>query len=314
MDRVSTIVETGVALWPRTDVTNSVTDLVDTADALHRIGVPRLWLAQIPWFDALSLTPLLAQAVPGLAVGTSVVTLTARHPTVVAVQAGISQAASDLPFSLGLGLGGSPLERTSYGEIAPRPLARLEEFLSVIDSYRRTGAFDHAGEQFAARLGDPALTGATGFRLLVAAMAPRTLALTGRLADGTLTNLAGPRSIETFIAPRLQQAAEEAGRPRPQIVAAVAALITDQPDQRRATAHEQLGFYLSIPSYRAILDREGVGHPADLALIGDEATVRAGLTRLREAGATELILTQTTLGTRDEAERTWRLAAEITAE
>jgi alkanesulfonate monooxygenase SsuD/methylene tetrahydromethanopterin reductase-like flavin-dependent oxidoreductase (luciferase family) len=42
-----------------------------------------------------------------------------------------------------------------------------------------------------------------------------------------------------------------------------------------------------LPSYRAMLDREGVDGPADIALIGDEATVRAGIARLRDAGVTD---------------------------
>jgi hypothetical protein len=44
-----------------------------------------------------------------------------------------------------------------------------------------------------------------------------------------------------------------------------------------------------MPSYRAMLDREGLAGPADLALVGDEKTLDAGLARMRDAGTTDFI-------------------------
>jgi alkanesulfonate monooxygenase SsuD/methylene tetrahydromethanopterin reductase-like flavin-dependent oxidoreductase (luciferase family) len=46
--------------------------------------------------------------------------------------------------------------------------------------------------------------------------------------------------------------------------------------------------YGTLPSYRAMLDREGAAGPADVAIVGDVDTVRAGVARVAEAGATEL--------------------------
>ena len=59
-----------------------------------------------------------------------------------------------------------------------------------------------------------------------------------------------------------------------------------------------------IPSYRTVLDREGVAHAADLAAIGDEAAVKAALERYVEAGATEIIAAQTALHTDADRRRT----------
>ena len=42
-----------------------------------------------------------------------------------------------------------------------------------------------------------------------------------------------------------------------------------------------------LPSYRAMLDREGAGGPGDVALVGDEATLDAALDRLRDVGVTD---------------------------
>ena len=45
--------------------------------------------------------------------------------------------------------------------------------------------------------------------------------------------------------------------------------------------------YGFLPSYRAMLDREGAEGPADVAIVGDEATVAAGIRRIADAGATD---------------------------
>jgi len=44
-----------------------------------------------------------------------------------------------------------------------------------------------------------------------------------------------------------------------------------------------------LPSYRAMLDREGAAGPADVAIIGDEDAVRSRLDRLRAIGISDLI-------------------------
>ena len=45
--------------------------------------------------------------------------------------------------------------------------------------------------------------------------------------------------------------------------------------------------YGQIPSYRAMLDREGVAGPGDIALVGDERQLDAALDRLEAAGVTD---------------------------
>jgi 5,10-methylenetetrahydromethanopterin reductase len=47
--------------------------------------------------------------------------------------------------------------------------------------------------------------------------------------------------------------------------------------------------YGTLPSYRAMLDREGVLSPADIPLVGDAGTVEAELRRLAEIGVTDLL-------------------------
>ena len=61
-------------------------------------------------------------------------------------------------------------------------------------------------------------------------MGPKALRVTGELADGTLPYLAGPRTIAEFIEPTISNAAADAGRRKPRIIAVVPALVSDDVD------------------------------------------------------------------------------------
>jgi alkanesulfonate monooxygenase SsuD/methylene tetrahydromethanopterin reductase-like flavin-dependent oxidoreductase (luciferase family) len=112
-----------------------------------------------------------------------------------------------------------------------------------------------------------------GQEIYVAAMGPRALQVTGELADGTLPHLAGPRTIEEFIAPTITKVTAEAGRPRPRIIAMVPVAVTDDVDTARDEAAGKPALYDTVRSYRAVMDREGVAGAADLAVIGSALSV-----------------------------------------
>jgi len=102
--------------------------------------------------------------------------------------------------------------------------------------------------------------------------------------------------------PRLTAAATAAGRPAPQVVLSVPLAVTTDVDGARAWVAEKFGAADDLPSYRAMLDREGVRSATDLAVAGDEATVERGLRRLADAGVTEFIAAP--VGDAEQVDRT----------
>jgi alkanesulfonate monooxygenase SsuD/methylene tetrahydromethanopterin reductase-like flavin-dependent oxidoreductase (luciferase family) len=115
------------------------------------------------------------------------------------------------------------------------------------------------------------------------------LALTGREADGTITWMTGPKTIREHTVPRIAEAAAQAGRPAPRIVVGLPVAITKDPAAARRAAAQQFAIYGTLPSYRAMLDREGAEGPADVVIAGDEATVGAALAELDAAGTTDFL-------------------------
>jgi alkanesulfonate monooxygenase SsuD/methylene tetrahydromethanopterin reductase-like flavin-dependent oxidoreductase (luciferase family) len=72
------------------------------------------------------------------------------------------------------------------------------------------------------------------------------------------------------------------------VVALVPVHVTDDVATARARAAQALAIYGTLPSYRAMLDREGMRGPEDFALIGSEEAVAEGLEAYRAAGVTDL--------------------------
>jgi 5,10-methylenetetrahydromethanopterin reductase len=64
--------------------------------------------------------------------------------------------------------------------------------------------------------------------------------------------------------------------------------VTSDPSTARDRAAQAYRAYGRLPSYRAMLDREGLEGPADLALIGGEDEVRQRLVGYAQAGTTDL--------------------------
>jgi F420-dependent oxidoreductase-like protein len=185
----------------------------------------------------------------------------------------------------------------------------LREHLQILRSIFDTGAVDHHGAEFTAAPEWPvALAGGAPIPTYVAAMGPRALRVTGELADGTLPYLAGPRTIEEFVVPTINAAATAAGRPAPKVIASVPVVVSADADAARELAAEELKFYETIPSYAKVLAREGVSGAADIAAVGPAEAVRKQLQRYRDAGATDVVLSQLRSDSADP-ERLWEVAA-----
>jgi alkanesulfonate monooxygenase SsuD/methylene tetrahydromethanopterin reductase-like flavin-dependent oxidoreductase (luciferase family) len=123
--------------------------------------------------------------------------------------------------------------------------------------------------------------------VLIAALGDQMLKIAGRCAAGTILWATGPRTIERHIAPKLRAAASGAGRPEPRIVAGVHIVLTSKVEAASRRVEKMLAMYRLMPSYRAMLDKEGAEHPTDLALVGDEQALDAGLDRLRDLGVSD---------------------------
>ena len=64
-------------------------------------------------------------------------------------------------------------------------------------------------------------------------------------------------------------------------------VLTTKVDEAKQAIAKQLTVYGQLPSYRAMLDREGAGGPADIAIVGDENQLRGQIKRFEDMGVSD---------------------------
>lgn len=266
----------------------TIDDLVAQAAAAERDGFRTGWLANIFGVDAIMGATLCARGTTTLEVGTAVTPTFPRHPQAMAQQALTAAAASKGRFVLGIGLSHRIVIEDMLGMSWARSYSHMREYLAVLGPLLRQGAVQFQGDEYRVNVG-VSVPGASPCPILVAALAPKMLALAGREADGTITWMTGERTIRDHTAPRIREAAAAAGRPEPRIVVGLPVAVTKEVASARESAGRQFEIYGSLPSYRAMLDREGAAGPSDVVIAGDESAVGEALGRLAEAGATDFL-------------------------
>ena len=78
----------------------------------------------------------------------------------------------------------------------------------------------------------------------------------------------------------------------------------------RALIAALLAGYNDLPSYRGVMDREGVDGPAGVSVVGDEDEVRKAVRRFADAGVTDFAPVEAATNP-DEAARTRALLTEL---
>lgn len=276
--------KTGVFL----SATEPIDEIGAAFEAVAAAGFDSVWVPQIFNYDALTLIAAVGNRAPGIEIGTAVIPTYPRHPMMLAGQALTTQAAIGNRLALGIGLSHQVVIEFMFGYSFDRPARHMKEYLQALLPLLSGEAVSVQGETLKAA-GQLAIPGATRPPVLLAALAPTMLKLAGGVADGTVTWMTGPDTVANHIVPSITAAAEAAGRPAPRTVVALPTMVTADPDSARDRAAAAFVIYGGLPSYRAMLDKEGAAGPADVAIVGDEATVRTQIDRVREGGATDFI-------------------------
>jgi F420-dependent oxidoreductase-like protein len=251
-------------------------------------GFSSAWISNIFGLDALTALAVAGSQVPGIEVGTAVVPTYPRHPAVLAQQALTTALAVGGRLALGIGLSHQIVIEDMYGYSFERPARHMSEYLSVLlpllDGH--PAAFD--GETLRAHIG-LSTPRAGRVPVLLAALGPQMLRLAGERADGTVLWMTGPATVRDYIVPSITAAARGAGRENPRVVCILPVCVTDNTAAARAEAEKVFAIYGQLPSYRAMLDREGAAGPGDVAITGDEDAVAAQIAALADAGVTDFV-------------------------
>ena len=253
-------------------------------------GFDSIWFPQLPnlGYDVLSIIALAGVQTSRIELGTAVIPTFPIHPLALAKQALTTQVACGGRLTLGLGLSHRPAIEDMMGLSYHSPARHMREYVTVVRSLIDEGRAEFEGRAFNMKA-ELTVPESSPCPIIIAALAPRMLRLAGEMADGTVTWMAGVKTIDSHIAPRIQAAAQAAGRPQPRVVVGLPVAVTDDPSGARESAAHTYERYGQLTNYRRMLDIEEVEGPSEVAVVGNEAQVEEQLRGFASAGATDFI-------------------------
>ena len=249
-------------------------------------GFPFISMPNIFGVDAITAIALAGGQTRNLEMATGVVPTPPRHPAALAQQALTTQEACGGRFTLGIGLSHKIVIEDMFGLSYAQPAKQMREYLEVLMPLLEGKPAAFQGDLYRVNAGLQ-VPGGVPVPVLVAALGPRMLEVAGQLAHGTSTWMTGIATLGDHIVPTIGAAAAAAGRPQPRVLASIPVALTEDVDAAREACNKAFAIYPTLPSYKAMLDREGVAQPSEIALLGDESVIRKGIDQFRDAGVTD---------------------------
>ncbi len=275
-----------IGIFGGTVNSGTIDDVVSEAKQAERDGFASYWAPNIFGHDALTALAIVGREVPRIEIGTSVVPTYPRHPMAIAQQSHTVNAVSNGRLCLGIGLSHKVVVEGMLGLSYDKPVRHLREYLSILMPLARCEAAKFAGETLTTR-GSLSGVGSSPFSVVVAALGPQLLRVTGALADGTYTWCTGPNTLKTLTVPTINEAAKIAGRKAPRVIAALPVCVTNDVAKAKEFAAKAFVIYGQLPSYRAMLDHEGAAGPEDIVIAGTAEQVKQRIADLGGVGVTD---------------------------
>jgi phthiodiolone/phenolphthiodiolone dimycocerosates ketoreductase len=257
------------------------------------------------WMDPFVAAAAAAGAADRIRLGVGVTDTVRRHPAALAQTALTLDHVTRGRFILGVGTG-EALNLTPLGMENRRPLARLEEGLTVLRTLMETtDEVDFAGEHITLRGAAVGLRpwGERPPEVWVAAHRPRGLALAGRLADGWLPLATSPEGYAGMWS-AVRSAAEAAGRGGAVTPGAYTRVVLAEDDDtaRRAVATSPLLRFIALTAPAEAFEAHGAPHPLGEGVFGLTEFLPTGLPRegalaLAAAVPPEVVLDTVVAGT-----------------
>lgn len=235
---------------------------VSVAETARQLGYSSFWTAETVGFEAFSTLAHVADAVGGLDLGTGVLAAQLRTPMLAAMGAAtLQQIAGDVDVLLGVGISSPVVVGRWHGaEYGQQPVARMREYLELVDRCLRGETVDHHGD----------FHDVAGFRLgvrlderrpklVLGALNERMLELAGTHADGVLLNYL-PASAVAWCVEQVRAGEATAGRPSGSctVYAYVHVGVCDA-EAARSAARKDLFSYAVVPAYARAFARAGFG-------------------------------------------------------
>ncbi len=193
-------------------------DIVAYVQAADRLGVDTAWSAEAWGMEAVSSLGYLAAVTDQIRLGPGIMQISARTPAMTAMTALSMAQLSNDRFILGLGVSGPQVVEGLHGEAFANPLGRLREYMEIVRMGLDGERMVYDGKHYTLpRPGGEGKALKSSVRprpdmpIYLATLGPKSLELTGELADGWLGTSFIPEQAEAFLG-SIRTGAAKAGR------------------------------------------------------------------------------------------------------
>lgn len=184
-------------------------DNIALAREAERLGYDSLWTAEAYGSDAVTPLVWLAAHTERINVGTAIMQMPARTPSMTAMTAATVDLLTGGRFLLGIGASGPQVVEGWHGVVYGKLLTRTREYVEIVrDVLKRESPVEHHGEYY-----DIPVSGGTGLGkplklivhplrssipIYIAAIGPKNVALAAEIADGWLPVFFSPHRANVF--------------------------------------------------------------------------------------------------------------------
>lgn len=283
-------------------------EVVAYVRAADRLGVDTVWSAEAWGMEAVASLGYLAAVTERIRLGSGIMQISARTPAMTAMTAlSLAQISGDR-FSLGLGVSGPQVVEGLHGEAFAKPLGRLREYVDIVRLGINGERIIYDGEHYVLpRPGGEGKALKSSIRprpdlpIYLATLGPKSLELTGELADGWLGTSFIPEHADVLLDP-IRRGAAAAGRSLDDIDIQINGqlAVSDDVDALVARARPGMAFTLggmgsaTTNFYNSAYSRAGYGDVCQevqrLWVSGDKAAAAAAVPE-------ELVLSAYLIGT-----------------
>ncbi len=224
--------------------------LAEYAKKAEQIGLRSFLVTEGPATDSLAVSQYIASITSRIDVGTGITNIYTRHPSVMGAHAMTIDALAPGRLQLGLGTSHKPVN-AAYGINMDKPLAALRDCVATIRKMFR-------GEPLLNRPGMTAAKAEGKIAVNIAGISPKSIELTGEIADGSLPLNYGPRGLKEVV-DGISRGAQRAGRDPKEVSIALIMHCCVCPDRAMAlrSVKGALANYGSLPFYNRLFVRQG---------------------------------------------------------
>jgi len=294
----------------------------------ERLGVDFAWTAESWGHDAVTPLAYLAAKTSRIKLGAGIMQAVARTPANLAMTAMTLASMSKGRFILGLGASGPQVVEGWHGVPFRKPIQRIRELIEIVRIVSRGDRLQYDGQIYHLPLpggeGKALKSGARpqpNIPIYLATLSPKSLELTGELADGWLGTSFIPEHADEVFFTHIRAGAQKAGRSLADIDLQAGGAVAFTDDVERLIGRHKQGMAFTLGAmgskehnfYNAAFQRAGYQEEAqavqrlwlegkrkeaaDLVpdemvlkanLLGTEAMVRERIAVYRDAGVTTL--------------------------